>query len=340
MKYLTFAVPSYNAQDYLERCISSLLPGGKDVEIIIINDGSTDNTGAIADLYAEKYPDIVKVIHKINGGHGSGVNAGIKAATGVYYKVVDADDWVDKSSYATLLKKIKTCVDQDQTIDLFISNYVFNRLSEGTTKSMHFRNVLTPNKVSSWEDVKYFTLSQYLMMHSLTYRTEILRESGLLLPEHTFYVDNIFAFNPLPYVKKMIYIDVDFYQYLIGREDQSVNESSMIKRIDQQFLVTNTLFKGFHLNKVEKIHPKLARYMVRKLAIMMSITSIITELADTKEARMKLKKTWEDIKKKDRKLYRQIISYPLNAYYILPEPIRGKVAVFFYRCAKKIYKFS
>ena len=94
MKLLSIAIPSYNSEGYLANCIESLLPGGEDVEILIINDGSTDATAAIADEYAAKYPTIVKAVHKENGGHGSAVNMGIDKATGLYFKVVDSDDWV------------------------------------------------------------------------------------------------------------------------------------------------------------------------------------------------------------------------------------------------------
>ena len=99
MKYITFTVPCYNSQDYMERCIESLLPGGEDVEIIIVDDGSKDATGEIADYYERQYPSIVKAVHKENGGHGSGVNAGLKRASGMYFKVVDSDDWLDETAY-------------------------------------------------------------------------------------------------------------------------------------------------------------------------------------------------------------------------------------------------
>ena len=107
MKYITFAVPCYNSQDYMRRCVDSLLAGGRDVEIILINDGSSDDTGRIADEYQLRYPDIVRAVHKPNGGHGSGVNKGLELARGLYYKVVDSDDWLDAGAYRMLLGRIR-----------------------------------------------------------------------------------------------------------------------------------------------------------------------------------------------------------------------------------------
>ena len=107
MKYITFAVPCYNSQDYMRRCVDSLLAGGRDVEIILINDGSSDDTGRIADEYQLRHPDIVRAVHKPNGGHGSGVNKGLELARGLYYKVVDSDDWLDAGAYRMLLGRIR-----------------------------------------------------------------------------------------------------------------------------------------------------------------------------------------------------------------------------------------
>ena len=106
MKLLTFAIPSYNSQDYMEHCIESLLPGGEDVEILIVDDGSKDNTAEIADSYERKYPGIVRAIHQENGGHGEAVNAGIRNATGLFFKVVDSDGWVDYEAYRKVLAKL------------------------------------------------------------------------------------------------------------------------------------------------------------------------------------------------------------------------------------------
>lgn len=103
MKLLSIAIPCYNSAAYMRKCIDSLLPGGEDVEIIIVNDGSSDNTMDIAEEYRERFPAIIKVVNKENGGHGSAVNVGIEQARGLYFKVVDSDDWVSQSAYIQIL---------------------------------------------------------------------------------------------------------------------------------------------------------------------------------------------------------------------------------------------
>ncbi len=339
-KYITFAVPSYNSEDYLERCIDSLLPGGEDVEIIIVNDGSSDGTKKIADKYAKKYPEIVKAIHKENGGHGSGVNTGIENATGIYYKVVDSDDWVDEKAYKELLKNIKEAVDKKKNIDLFISNYVYNRLEEGLTNPVNYKNIFKPNKISTWSDMGKFNVSQFLIMHALTFKTEILRKAEVKLPEHTFYVDNIFSYKPLPFVKNIMYLDVDFYQYYIGREDQSVNEKTMVKRIDQQFKVTRIVMTAHDIEKIRKTDEVLANYMERFVSIMLTITSALTALAKTKESQLDRKKLWKELKAYDKKVYRKVRYSKVNIVTILPNPIKDFLIAKGYKYAKKKYMFA
>ena len=156
MKLLTFAIPCYNSAAYMEKCIDSLLPGGEDVEIIIVNDGSTkDNTAEIADAYAAKYPTIVKAVHQENGGHGEAVNAGLRNATGLYFKVVDSDDWVDADAYAKVLAKLKELVAGETTLDMLISNYVYEK--EGAKHKRVMRQTGFPQEqIFTWSDIKHF----------------------------------------------------------------------------------------------------------------------------------------------------------------------------------------
>ena len=134
MKYISFAIPCYNSQDYMAHAIESILPGGEDVEIIIVNDGSKDDTLKIAREYEGKYPDIVRVVDKENGGHGDAVTAGLTHASGSYFKVVDSDDWVDEEALLKILSAVKGFVDADSKVDMLISNYVYEKVGSGAQK--------------------------------------------------------------------------------------------------------------------------------------------------------------------------------------------------------------
>ena len=125
-KLISFAVPCYNSAAYMRHCIETLLSAGEQAEIILVDDGSTkDDTPAICDEYAAKYPTIVKAVHQENGGHGEGVNQGIRNATGLYYKVVDSDDWLDTDALKKVLHRLQTLVARGTAPDLMICNYVY-----------------------------------------------------------------------------------------------------------------------------------------------------------------------------------------------------------------------
>lgn len=346
MKYITFTVPCFNSQDYMRRCIDSLLPGGDEVEIIIVDDGSTDATGEIADYYEKQYPGIVRAVHKENGGHGSGVNTGLRLATGVYFKVVDSDDWLDEEAYEKLLTRVRGfCVEKETRLigeipDLFVCNYFYNHLNEGTSRVMQYGNVFPVEEMCDWNDIGRFHVSQYLIMHALIFRTEVLRNVGVVLPEHTFYVDNIFAYQPLPSVKHIYYMNINLYHYYIGREDQSVNEKVLMNRIDQQIMVTEIVSKCVDLNEVKEIYPKLAEYMCRNISIMMAISSIHLLLIDSQEAYGKRKELWRGIKEENIRLYYRLKYTTLSGLTFLPGRLGGMLTKSGYRAARKIYQFQ
>lgn len=340
MKYITFTVPCYNSAEYMRRCIDSLLVCGEDGEIIIVNDGSTDATGEIADEYARQYPDIVKVIHKENGGHGSGVNAGLEKAEGQYFKVVDSDDWLDQNSLVRLLDAIKDWNWEEKRVDLAVANYIYDHLYENRSHVMSYTNVFPENQVCDWNQIRRFHPSQYLVMHALYFRTDVLKESQVKLPEHTFYVDNIFAYQPLPWVKSICYLNLDLYHYFLGRDDQSVNERVMMQRIDQQIQVTKIVSRCADLAAVKEQYPKLAEYMVRNVSIMMAISSIHLLLIGNQEAMKKRKILWEYMKETSPRLYRKLKYGTLSGLTYLPGTLGGKVTVSGYRVARKVYQFN
>ena len=193
--YCIKIIPSYNSEAYLHHAVETIITGGDEVEIIIVNDGSKDRTAEIADAYAKKYPSIVRVIHKENGGHGSGVNCGVQNATGVYFKVVDSDDWVDSEALKLLLDTVRNHLNGGNAPDLYITNFVYDHAEDDTQFVRQFRRQLPANRFFQWSDTKRFYGSQLLLMHALMYKTQIIRDSDTVLPEHTFYVDNLFAFQ-------------------------------------------------------------------------------------------------------------------------------------------------
>lgn len=338
MKYISFAIPCYNSAAYMDRAVESILKGGEDVEIIIVNDGSKDDTSKIAHEYEEKYPTIVRAVDKENGGHGDAVNAGLDHAEGKYFKVVDSDDWVDKEALKKILDAVKGFVDADSPVDMVISNYVYEKVGMKHKKVIRYDNVLPQNQVFRWDDIGRFRLDQYILMHSVIYRTEMLKLCQLELPKHTFYVDNIYVYYPLPHVRTLYYLNVDFYRYFIGREDQSVNEKVMIGRIDQQLFVTKRMIEMYELRMITS--KKLRKYMINYLAIMMTVSSILCIRSKVNENLKKKKELWVYLKKKDYRTYVKIRYGILGQTMNLPGKSGRKVSSMAYSVARRLIGFN
>ncbi len=339
MKILSIAVPCYNSAAYMENCIQSLLKGGEEVEIIIVDDGSAkDNTGEIADNLAGQYPDIIKVVHQENGGHGDAVNTGLKNATGVFFKVVDSDDWVNEEAYKKILDTLRNMINEGKELDMLLSNYVYEKQGVKNKKVMRYKGALPVEKMVTWEDGIKLSKTQYILMHSVIYRTEVLRECGLELPKHTFYVDNIFVFKPLASVKNIYYLDVDFYRYYIGREDQSVNEKVMISRVEQQISVTKIMIDAYLGMKLES--KKLDKYMLQYLDMMMCICSILLILEGSKESLAKKSKLWLYLKGKDERLYKKLRFSIFGIGMNLPTAAGRLVSKTGYKIAQKVFGFN
>lgn len=341
MKLLSFAIPCYNSAAYMEKCVDSLLKGGEDVEILIIDDGSSDETAEIADRYADAYPSIIRAFHKENGGHGSAVNLGMEKAEGLYFKVVDSDDWVKEDAYMQILETLKNLTGGEKVLDMLISNFVYEKPGQNRHKVMRYKHALPTGELFTWDDVKYFHKGQYILMHSVIFRTKLLRECGLKLPEHTFYVDNLYVFEPLPYVRNMYYLDVNFYRYYIGREGQSVNEDIMIGRIDQQ-LTVNRMMVDYMVENKSRIASvkKMDRYMLSYLDIITTISSILLIRSGTRENLAKKKELWNYIKKKDWLLYRKLRYGLLGSCTNLPGKGGRKISVEGYKICRRFFNFN
>lgn len=338
MKLLSVTVPCYNSQEYMRHCIETLLPGGEEIEILIVDDGSTDGTAAIADEFQERYPTIVRAIHQENAGHGGAVMKGLENAAGLYFKVVDSDDWVDPQVLKGLMKLLRRFKQTNQLVDMVVSDFVYDKAGARHKKVMRYPRAIPTDRVLHWEDVGNFPKGHYLLMHSVIYRTQVLRDCGLDLPLHTFYVDNLFVYVPMTRVKTLYYVDRVFYHYFIGREDQSVQEAVMIRRINQQLKVNWLMFQQVDLDQVE--NQRLRRYLLNYLEIVTTVSCVLLYRSGTPEHLEMERRFWQDMER----------DYPRH-YTLLSRRMFGRVlgaqnaaarrfTLAVYRLSQKIFGFN
>ena len=336
MKLLTVTVPCYNSQDYMRHCIESLLPGGERVEILIIDDGSKDDTGRIADEYAEKYPTIVRVIHQENGGHGEGINQGLRHAAGTYFKVVDSDDWLS-DDFPAFLALLEQC-EARGGVDLAVTNYYYVHSDGIGDRSINYSSVLPEGRVFTWADTRPFRIHQMLTIHSCTFRTENMRKWGCELPKHTFYEDNLMVYLTLPHTRRMVYMNADLYRYAIGRPDQSVQRTVMMKRYHHQILVTERCFTSCHLDDIQE--PRLKRYMRHELFVMFGIAILFTRLNRTVETDAALERMWETCMAFDPKWGGYFRNRSPLRFICLPGRFGQNVSGLVYKLANKVVRFN
>ncbi|AEB06858.1 glycosyl transferase family 2 [Coriobacterium glomerans PW2] len=341
-KVVSFGIPCYNSANDMDHCIRSILEGAghaTDIEIIIVDDGSTDETASKADAWAARAPGLIRALHQPNGGHGIAVLAGLREATGIYYKVVDSDDWLDARALASMLSVLRGFLDRAERVDLFISNYVYEKVHEDKHVAINYRSALPVGRVFGWDAIGRFRPDQNLLMHSLCYRVDVLRKAALPLPAHTFYVDNIYAYVPLPHCDTIYYADIDLYRYFIGREGQSVNESVMIRRLDQQLRVTRIMMEAYRLYE-DVAAPRLRSYMMGYFTMMMAICSVFTKLSDDATARVALACLWSDLKRRDARMYRRARYGVLGVSTNLPTSLGERITIGLYRAARRIFNFN
>lgn len=337
-KVLTVAIPCYNSEEYMEHAVQSAVSAGEKVEVIIVDDGSTDGTAKLGKHLEAEYPKQVKYIYKENGGHGDAVMTGIRHATGTYFKVLDSDDWLDEEGLRTIVAFLQKEKEAGCFYDMFLSNYVYEKVGQKRKVVISYRNVVPVEQAFTWDDASKFKTGQYILMHSVIYRTNLLTGCGLELPKHTFYVDNIYVYYPLPHVNSIYYMDVDLYHYYIGREDQSVNEAVMIRRIDQQIRVTKLMMNMYQLADIENEH--LRTYMTQHLTIMMTVCSALLVKDGSEESLAKKEALWQELREHNETLYNMMQKQFLGKVMKKDSKAWNEIIKKGYALAQKLYHFN
>ncbi|MCR4672413.1 MAG: glycosyltransferase [Lachnospiraceae bacterium] len=342
-KVLSVAVPCYNSQDYVRRAVNSLLQGKDRIEIIIVNDGSTDGTAAIAEQYVKEYPDTVRLISKPNGGHGDAVMTGLAAASAPYFRVLDSDDWLDRDSLLKLLDVLEGMKDPEKAADIVITNYVYEKVNEGKSHPVNYRKTLPADRIFGWDEVGKFAIGSYILMHSATFRTELARSCGMKLPKHTFYVDHLYVCYPMTRVEKMYYLDTDLYRYFIGREDQSVNEKVMLSRMDQQIKVNRLLL--YELDTAGISNKAQKEYLFYYIEIVTLATVSFLLRLGTKEDEEKVQAFLDEIQENRPDFYEWITTgpftrHPMGTLRTLPKGVVYPIYRFCYKAARRLVCFN
>ncbi|WP_276621884.1 glycosyl transferase [Sharpea azabuensis] len=253
-----------------------------------------------------------------------------------YFKVLDSDDWFDPDALKQVIRTLKSF--EADELDMMIVNYIYDKPSENSQHVIKYTNCMPVGRLFRWYDMKHFLPSQNILMHSVIYRTAMLRESGLKLPAHTFYVDNLFVYEPLPYVKTMYYLDVDLYHYFIGREDQSVNEKVMIGRIDQQIKVNKRMIDAVDVTKLKS--RKMRKYMIHYLTMITTVTTVLLVKSGTEENLAKRDELWSYLKTTRPELYKRVRRTALGTAMQLRGKAGNKILSTGYTIAQKIFHFN
>lgn len=256
-KLLSICIPAYNVERYLDRCLFSLMKTShpEKLEIIVVNDGSPDHSRDIALAYQERYPSIVRLIDKENGGHGSTINAALDEAHGLYFRVIDGDDWVDGDNLSKMLCNIE---DNGLYPDLVSTNYHQVYIEDG--------HMVPWVKVSAAENYKLIDFStadltmEYFTMASMMVKTDVLKKSGQRLQENTFYVDVEYILFPIPFVETVMFTPEYVYRYAVGNADQSINHDNFVKRYDHHDRVMRSVL-SYYASKIGQMGEGQRRYM-------------------------------------------------------------------------------
>lgn len=241
-KLLSLCIATYNMENYLGRCLDSLTQPGvpETLEVLVINDGSKDKSLDIAKSYQEKRPDILRVIDKENGNYGSCVNKALSIATGKYFRMLDADDWFDTEALILFLSKLETV-----NADLLLTNYRMIK-ETGVRDYKADGYVLYEKEYNALQfDIEKEDLSMMFVMHSMTYKTSLLKKIGLSLQCGISYTDTEYCFFPIDKVESILFLNILLYQYDVSRDGQTMSIASRTKSIVHMVNITERLLSYF-----------------------------------------------------------------------------------------------
>lgn len=333
---LTIIIPTYNAEKFLEKCLASFLLEDKkrleQLQVIVVDDGSPDNSKKIAEQYVKKYPNVFEILRKENGGHGSAINAGIGCAKGKYFKVIDADDWVLTNELQKFIEKLEFLDD-----DAVITDYKTIDIRTNEEVYYHAYPTKAIGRCSLSEIMSdWIALNSCMTFHGISYKTEFYRQKNFILKEKVYYEDQEYATVPMSYAKSVFFTGVCVYVYRIGDVHQSVAEENQVKRLSHLEQVIDKILES------EKIPLEGIAYWKKKTA--MVITSYyqiaLLKSANKKKGRLLVENLNQRLLKKNKAVYEMVEKkckvFVLFSYIHLSNAIYDKYAPKIIRLKRKL----
>ncbi len=324
MKLLTVVIPAYNSERFILDCLRCLDVGRDDeLDVIVINDGSKDRTSELAHAYASDHP-YVRVVDKENGGHGSGVNKGLELAEGLFFKILDSDDFLDKDGLLHLLDTIKVHQEQGHLPDLYLADYCSCRQGTDTRIRQSLKRKFDKvERFASWGDFTHFNTTEFVMIHMAYPNTSFLRETGLHVLEKVFYEDNQFDFHLIQYVREFYYLEPVIYLYSVGIEGQSVSLAAMDRNFESNATVVDHIFQAFSYEDYLKMDKARRWHIDHEFYILLVTIYFYTYIIPTKAKIRRYKEVLRRFHKSKPKLYRRVrLLTPARYLWICPPFLR------------------
>ena len=299
-KLVSFAIPCYNSAEYMSNCIDSILVGGDDVEILIVDDGSAkDNTFELAQSYEKKFPTICRAIHQENGGHGEAVNTGIKNATGKYFKQLDGDDWYNSNELEIIINKLKI----EKSDVVYTPFIIYSEVDESTQISGFYEEEYS-GKIDS-----FLKNAGRMNMHSLMFKTSILKNNNITIDEHCFYTDVEYVLYPLLYCDSITVLKEPLYVYRIGRDEQSVSKQGKLKHYKDHIRMSKNILNI--VPSIEKLSKNKRRYFENYIAEIetTTINGFLMLLKSNRDNYLKIQEFDSFVKSRSENIYFEMNNY-------------------------------
>lgn len=294
-KLLTIIIPSFNMEMYLARGLNSLIVSDKKMldrlDIIIVNDGSKDKTSSIGHDFEKEYPGVIRIIDKPNGHYGSCINSALKVATGLYVKVMDADDTYITTGFEDVLNTINCLIGSEQIPDALITDYRI--VDEKGDIQSHISYRIPKQK--NLQTADYIKQMLHMQMHAIAFRTDLLKDIEYSQTEGIMYTDSEWVTYPIPYCRTIYYIPSELYSYVLGREGQSMERKTMIKNINMFAIISARMYEAS--NKYHNLEFVCTFYREKSRQLISRAIALIVLYADMREVNKSLQVLDEILRK-------------------------------------------